>query len=76
MTSQSQDDLSKERRALRAGRILGDMARGAFLAGVVLLGPVVLIYLIYLVGTFLPPESKEADDPTPNSFPMLVEQTE
>ncbi|MEM9060340.1 MAG: RC-LH1 core complex protein PufX [Pseudomonadota bacterium] len=48
--------------------IVGQMAKGAAVAAFVVFGPVVFIYALYFLGTFLPPESKEADDPTPDSF--------
>ncbi|MGX9355056.1 RC-LH1 core complex protein PufX [Roseobacteraceae bacterium S113] len=44
------------------------MLTGAFFASLVLIGPGIFIYVLYLIGTLLPPESKEADDPTPDSF--------
>lgn len=52
------------------------MVRGAAVAGAVVFGPIILIYLIYLLGLLLPPEAREAVDPTPDSFPQLVEQEE
>lgn len=48
------------------------MTKGAAVATAVFFGPVLAIYLIYLVGTFLPPESKEAVDPTPDSFSSVL----
>lgn len=74
MNSESHDKLTKERRSEQARSVFKDMLRGAILAAVVFFGPVLIIYLIYLVGTLLPPESKEADDPTPDSFSMVIEQ--
>ena len=48
--------------------IATQMGKGAAVAAVVFFGPVVFIYVLYLIGTLLPPESKEAVDPTPDSF--------
>ncbi|MEM6670174.1 MAG: RC-LH1 core complex protein PufX [Pseudomonadota bacterium] len=48
--------------------VFGQMLSGALVAGGVLVGAGVFIYAIYLLGTVLPPESKEAEDPTPDSF--------
>ncbi|NRB03077.1 MAG: RC-LH1 core complex protein PufX [Rhodobacteraceae bacterium] len=48
--------------------IFGQMFVGAGAAAFVIGGAGVFVYLLYLVSLFLPPESKEADDPTPNSF--------
>jgi len=45
--------------------------KGGALAAAVFVGPIVAIYLIYLVGLLLPPESKQAPDPTPDSFSQL-----
>ena len=41
---------------------------GAGIAGGVVIGAGVFIYVLYLIGTLLPPESKQAADPTPDSF--------
>lgn len=48
--------------------IAKQMAVGAGVAAAVIIGPALFIYFFYLIGTLLPPESKEADDPTPDSF--------
>ncbi len=50
----------------------GQMAVGAGVAGAVVIGTGVFIYVLYLIGTLLPPESKEAQDPTPGSFSAYV----
>ncbi|MEM0990234.1 MAG: RC-LH1 core complex protein PufX [Pseudomonadota bacterium] len=50
------------------------MCVGAGVAAAVILVPAALIYVTYLIGTLLPPESKEADDPTPDSFSYYYEQ--
>lgn len=47
------------------------MVRGAFLAGVVFFGPIIFIVVLYYIGLLLPEESKEAADPTPDSFSQL-----
>ncbi|MBD0864182.1 MAG: RC-LH1 core complex protein PufX [Rhodobacteraceae bacterium] len=52
--------------------ISGQMAVGAGIAGMLVGGAGVFIYLLFLVGTLLPPESKEAQDPTPGSFSSYV----
>ncbi|MEM1344930.1 MAG: RC-LH1 core complex protein PufX [Pseudomonadota bacterium] len=49
---------------------------GAGLAAALILVPAAFIYVLYLVGTLLPPESKEAADPTPGSFSYLEYQQE
>ena len=36
-------------------------------------GPVIFIVALYYIGLLLPPESKEAADPTPDSFPIVME---
>ena len=48
--------------------IFGQMIVGAGAAAFVVGGAGVFVYVLYLVGTLLPPESREADDPTPDSF--------
>ena len=48
--------------------VMKQMLVGAGIAGGVVIGAGVFIYVLYLIGTFLPPESKEAADPTPDSF--------
>ena len=48
--------------------IASQMVIGAGAAGAVVVGAGVFVYVLYLIGTLLPPESKEADDPTPDSF--------
>ncbi|MEM9725443.1 MAG: RC-LH1 core complex protein PufX [Pseudomonadota bacterium] len=52
--------------------VFGQMIWGSFAAATLLIGTGALLYGIYLVGLLLPPESKEADDPTPDSFSQLV----
>lgn len=48
------------------------MLRGAVIAALVVFGPILFVYSIYLLGLLLPPESKEADDPTPDSFSWIT----
>ncbi|MEL6586251.1 MAG: RC-LH1 core complex protein PufX [Pseudomonadota bacterium] len=50
--------------------IFMQMAKGALLASILFFGPVVFIVVLYFAGTFLPPDSKQAADPTPDSFVM------
>ncbi|MEM6440406.1 MAG: RC-LH1 core complex protein PufX [Pseudomonadota bacterium] len=54
-----------------AKSVVVQMGVGAGLAAATILVPMIAIYLLYLVGTLLPPESKEAPDPTPGSFSTL-----
>ncbi|MEM1387306.1 MAG: RC-LH1 core complex protein PufX [Pseudomonadota bacterium] len=61
----SQSDLLKN--------VSKQMAVGALFASLVIVGPILFIYVTYLVGTLLPPESKEAADPTPDSFSSVYE---
>ncbi len=53
--------------------LAGQMIKGSVLAGLVFFGPVVFILVLKFIGTFLPPESKEAVDPSPDSFSYIVE---
>ncbi|MEO0485381.1 MAG: RC-LH1 core complex protein PufX [Pseudomonadota bacterium] len=48
--------------------ILGLMMKGAAYAALLVVAVWAFVYVIYLVGLLLPPESKEAVDPTPLSF--------
>ncbi len=48
--------------------IFRQMLLGAGVAGGVIIGAGVFIYVVYLVGTLLPEDSKFALDPTPDSF--------
>ncbi|MEM8580467.1 MAG: RC-LH1 core complex protein PufX [Pseudomonadota bacterium] len=48
--------------------IVKQMLKGSGVAAGVLLLPAAFIFCVHLVGTLLPPESKEAVDPTPDSF--------
>ncbi|MEL6294757.1 MAG: RC-LH1 core complex protein PufX [Pseudomonadota bacterium] len=62
------DTTVEERRTFLLFDIAGQMARGVVVGGTVFFGPVLFIYAVYLLGTLLPEESKEAQDPTPDSF--------
>ncbi|MEM8822721.1 MAG: RC-LH1 core complex protein PufX [Pseudomonadota bacterium] len=53
--------------------IFKQMLIGAAAAAGTVIIPVVFIYGLYLAGTLLPPESKEAVDPTPDSFGLEEE---
>ena len=46
----------------------GNMFAGALFGGALVGGMGVFIYILIVISSFLPPESKEADDPTPDSF--------
>lgn len=65
----SDDELTLEVSALR-------MLQGATIASVCFFGPIVAIYLLYLVGTLLPAESRERPDPTPDSFSYLENESD
>jgi hypothetical protein len=53
----------------------GRMFVGAAIGGVVFFGPVIFIVLLYYFSLLLPPESKEAEDPTPDSFSYQIERS-
>lgn len=61
-------DVSEARRTITT-----QMFKGFVIAMVTFFGPVVFIVGLYFVGELLPPESKEAADPTPDSFPIVME---
>ncbi|MEM6890099.1 MAG: RC-LH1 core complex protein PufX [Pseudomonadota bacterium] len=56
-----------DREMIRAD-ITGQMLKGAVVGGVVFFGPIVFIVALYYLGLMLPAESKDAADPTPDSF--------
>ena len=56
--------------------ILWQMLTGAAATAGVLLAAGLFMYAIYLISLILPPESKEADDPTPDSFSMVIDAEE
>lgn len=49
-------------------QIFGQMVAGSIFTAIALGVPIVFIAGLYFIGTFLAPESKEAIDPTPDSF--------
>ena len=49
-------------------QIFGQMVTGSIFAAIAIGVPIVFIAGLYFIGTFLAPESKEAIDPTPDSF--------
>ena len=51
--------------------IWSQMTRGAFVAFGIFFGAWAFVAVLAWLGTFLPPESKEAVDPTPDSFPVI-----
>ena len=53
------------------GQVAKKMLAGAGIGAAIILAPVIYVYALYLIGTLLPPESKEAADPTPDSFSAL-----
>ncbi len=58
------------------GTIFRQMGKGLLIASAVFFGPVIFIVFLAWVGSFLPPESKEAADPSPDSFPIIMEMEE
>jgi hypothetical protein len=54
-------------------QVFGQMVAGSFFAALALGIPIAFIVLFYIIGTFLPIESKQADDPTPDSFVQLID---
>lgn len=56
--------------------ITNQMFKGFVIAMVTFFGPVIFIVALYYIGLLLPPESKEAADPTPDSFPIVMEAEE
>ena len=53
--------------------VFGQMVAGSFFAALALGIPIAFIVFFYIIGTFLPIESKQADDPTPDSFVQLID---
>lgn len=51
------------------------MLKGAGYAALFCLAVGFLIWVIYAIGLLLPEQSKEADDPTPFSYHLIVEDT-
>lgn len=57
----------ESRGAMLRSWVLSQMLRGAGFAALLVFGIGMLIYSVYLVGLLLPPESKEAPAPMPQS---------
>ena len=55
--------------------IFAQMAKGAGYAALVFFGVVFFIFIWVAIGSILPPESKEAEDPTPNSAALEAPAT-
>ena len=53
---------------MSVAQIFGQMVAGSIFTAIALGVPIVFIAGLYFIGTFLAPESKEAIDPTPDSF--------
>ena len=49
-------------------QVFGQMVAGSFVAVLAIGIPIAYVSFFYVIGTFLPIESKQADDPTPGSF--------
>ena len=54
-------------------QVFGQIVAGSFFAALALGIPIAFIVFFYIIGTFLPIESKQADDPTPDSFVQLID---
>ena len=54
-------------------QVFGQKVAGSFFAALALGIPIAFIVFFYIIGTFLPIESKQADDPTPDSFVQLID---
>ncbi|NNE53725.1 MAG: RC-LH1 core complex protein PufX [Sulfitobacter sp.] len=55
--------------------VLALMLKGAGYAALFCFGVGFLLWAIYAIGLLLPPESKEADDPTPFSYHLSAPET-
>ena len=75
MSSDKENILSMSETQRLRYDVLGLMMKGAGYAAAFVLFIWAVIYVIYLVGLLLPPESKEAADPTPLSFYLEALQT-
>ncbi len=64
------DYFTLSRRAQLTNFVAGQMLRGAGWAALVVVGFGLVFAVIYLVGSFLPPESRETPDP--NTWSSLV----
>ena len=52
-------------------QVFGQMVAGSFFAVLAIGIPIAFTLFFYFIGTFLPIESKQAEDPTPDSFTQL-----
>ena len=66
-----QNEANMWNKEMSLAQIFGQMVAGPFFAAVALGIPIAFILFFYFLGTFLPIESKQADDPTPDSFVQL-----
>ena len=66
MTMHSDDDLD-------FSNIGWKMLKGGGIACAVVFGPVLAIWILAVIGTYLPEDSRFAPDPTPNSFGLQDE---
>ena len=62
-------DFSRERIKAEG---FGNMFAGALFGGALVGGVGVFIAILMVISSWLPPESKEADDPTPDSFSAYI----
>ncbi|MEM9550578.1 MAG: RC-LH1 core complex protein PufX [Pseudomonadota bacterium] len=73
-----ENDSSAADRATRIAllriEMFGYLMRGVIVAAGIVVVPVGFILGLYLLGTFLPPESREAQDPTPDSFASTADE--
>lgn len=56
--------------------VLALMLKGAGYAAIFCVAVGFFIWITYAIGLLLPPESKEADDPTPFSYQVIDTQTD
>lgn len=63
-----QNDANAWDKQMSMAQVFGQMVAGSFVAVLVVGIPIAYILFFYIIGTFLPIESKQADDPTPGSF--------
>ena len=52
-------------------QVFEQMVAGSFFAVLAIGIPIAFILFFYFIGTFLPIESKQAEDPTPDSFVQM-----
>lgn len=56
------------------GWVLSQMLRGAGWAGLILVGIMALIYVVYLIGLLLPEESRQTPDPMRGSLEQPLDR--